>query len=160
MSTPTREDLVDFIYHEARLLDEKRLEEWYELYTDDAYYWIPVTPGQPDGVNLVSLLYEDKLLLNLRIVRLRDPKSYSQHPESRSHHVLQRPEIESSDPAKNTWVMRTPFVYIETRGDEQQVYGGIALHTLVQIDGKLRIRLKRVNMVNSDAALPSIQLFM
>ena len=160
MSTPTRDELVDFVYHEARLLDEKRFEEWYELYTDDAFYWVPVTPGQPDGVNHVSLLYEDKLLLNLRIIRLRDPKSYSQHPESRSHHVLQRPEIESADPAKNTWIMRTPFVYIETRGDEQQVYGATALHTIVQIDGKLRIRLKRVNMVNSDAALPSIQLFM
>lgn len=160
MSAPTRDELVDFVYHEARLIDEKRFDEWYELYTDDAYYWVPVTPGQPDGVNHVSMLYEDKLLLKLRIERLKNPKSYSQHPESRPHHVLQRPEVESSDPAAKVWVMRTPFVYIETRGDEQQVYGGIALHTLTQIDGKLRIRLKRINMVNSDAALPSIQMFM
>ena len=68
-----------------------------------------------------------------------DPKSYSQHPERRSHHVLQRPELESADPAKNTWIMRTPFIYMETRGDEQQVYGATALHTLTQVDGKLRI---------------------
>ena len=85
MSAPTRDDLVDFIYHEARLLDEKRLEEWYELYTDDAYYWIPVTPGQPDGVNHVSLLYEDKLLLNLRIVRLRDPCASSRDHRGTGH---------------------------------------------------------------------------
>jgi 3-phenylpropionate/cinnamic acid dioxygenase small subunit len=157
---PTREEIVDFVYREARLIDEKRFDEWYELFTDDAYYWIPTVPGQADGVNHVSLMYEDKLLLKLRVERLKNPKSYSQHPESRPHHVLQRPEIESEDAAAGRWIVRTPFVYLETRGDDQQVYGGVALHTLVLVDGRLRIRLKRINLVNCDAALPSVQMFL
>ena len=157
---PTREEIVDFIYHEARLIDEKRFDEWYELYADDAFYWIPVAPGQADGLNHVSLMHEDKLLLKLRIERLKNPKSYSQNPESRPHHVLQRPEIESADPAANRWVVRTAFVYLETRGDEQQVYGGVALHTLAMVEGRLRILQKRVNLLNSDAALPSVQMFL
>jgi hypothetical protein len=74
--------------------------------------------------------------------------------------VLQRPEIESDDAAAGRWVMRTPFVYLETRGDERQVFGGVALHTLVLVDGQLRIRLKRINLVNCDAALPSVQMFL
>ncbi len=160
MSAPTRDEIVDFVYREARLLDEKRFDEWYELFTDDAYYWIPSTPGQADGLNHVSLMYEDKLLLKLRVERLKNPKSYSQHPESRPHHVLQRPEIESEDAAARRWVTRTPFVYLETRGDDQQVYGGVALHTLVLVDGRLRIRQKRINQLNCDAALPSVQMFL
>jgi 3-phenylpropionate/cinnamic acid dioxygenase small subunit len=157
---PTRDELVDFVYREARLLDEKRFDEWYELFTDDGYYWVPSIPGQVDGLNHVSLAYEDKLLLKLRVERLKNPKSYSQHPESRPHHVLQRPEVVSEDAAAGEWVMRTPFVYLETRGDDQQVYGGVALHTLMLVDGRLRIRLKRINLVNCDAALPSVQMFL
>ena len=160
MSAPTCDEIVDFVYREARLLDERRFDEWYELFTDDAYYWIPSTPGQADGLNHVSLMYEDKLLLKLRVERLKNPKSYSQHPESRPHHVLQRPEIESADAAAHRWVTRTPFVYLETRGDDQQVYGGVALHTLVLVDGRLRIRQKRIDLVNCDAALPSVQMFL
>ena len=45
-------------------------------------------------------------------------------------------------------------------GDESQRYAATAWHTLVRADGGLRIRLKRVDLLNCDAALPSIQLFL
>ena len=45
------------------------------------------------------------------------------------------------------------------RGDEQQMYACTALHTLTVESGTLKIRLKRVNLLNCEAALPSIQLF-
>ena len=35
-------NVEQFLYHEARLLDEQRLEEWLELFTDDATYWVPL----------------------------------------------------------------------------------------------------------------------
>ena len=47
---------------EARLIDEKRLEEWYELFTEDARYWIPLTRDQTSGLTENSLMFEDKLL--------------------------------------------------------------------------------------------------
>jgi 3-phenylpropionate/cinnamic acid dioxygenase small subunit len=155
----SREALVDLIYLEARLIDEKRFEEWYELYTEDAFYWVPLTHDQPDGDNHTSLAYEDKLLLKLRIERLKSPRAYSQQPESRCLHVLQRPEVEKMDAANNAYLVRTAYVYIETRAEDQQVYGCTAFHTLTLDQGRLRIRLKRVNLLNCDAALPSIQLF-
>lgn len=160
MTGPTREDLVEFVYHEARLIDEKRFDEWYELFTEDAWYWIPLVPGQQDAVVHTSLMYEDKLLLKLRIERLRHPRSHSQRPESRCLHVLQRPEVERADTDKGEYIVRTPFFYVETRGDEQQVFGATAFHTLVVEDGRIRIRQKRVNILNCDAALPSVQLFL
>src|SRR6266850_4497713 len=89
------EALTDFIYHEARLIDERRLDEWYELFSDDAIYWMPLTRNQPDGDLHTSLFYEDKLLLKLRIERLKRPASYSQHRPSFCQHVLQRPTVQS-----------------------------------------------------------------
>ena len=150
------EEVVRFIYREARLLDEKRFDEWYELFTEDAWYWVPLVPGQTDPLAHNSLAYEDKLLLKLRIERLKLPTAYAQKPASRCHHVMQAPEVEKSDTG---FVTRTPFIYTETRADESQRYAATAWHTLVRSPAGLRIRLKRVDILNADAALPSIQLF-
>jgi len=151
-------DPIQFVIREARLLDEKRFDEWYELFAEDGHYWVPASPGQPDPLNHNSLAYEDKLLLKLRIERLKQPTAYSQKPASRCHHVLQTPEIEKSK--KDEFLVRTNFIYTETRGDESQRYAATAWHTLAWLDGRLRIRMKRVDILNCDAALPSIQLFL
>ncbi|HZF83867.1 MAG TPA: aromatic-ring-hydroxylating dioxygenase subunit beta, partial [Burkholderiaceae bacterium] len=108
-ATVTRDHLVDFVLHEARLLDEKRFDEWNALFTDDAIYLVPLTPGQPDGLNHTSHLYEDKLLRELRIQRFKSPRAFSQQPPSRCQHVLQLPGLESRDEAANRFVLRTPF---------------------------------------------------
>ena len=153
----TETEVARFIYREARLLDEKRFDEWYQLFTDDAYYWVPLVPGQTDPLAQNSLAYEDKLLLKLRIERLKQPTAYSQKPASRCLHVLQAPDVEKAD---NGFIARTPFIYTETKGDESQRYAATAWHTLVSSTGDLRIKLKKVEILNADAALPSIQLFL
>ena len=150
-------EVAAFIYQEARLLDEKRFDEWYELFAEDAYYWVPLVPGQADPLLHNSLAYEDKLLLKLRIERLKLPTAYAQKPASRCHHLMQAPEIEK---AFGGFLVRTPFIYTETRGDESQRYAATAWHTLVESRDGLRIRLKKVEILNADAALPSIQLFL
>lgn len=152
----TEAEVARFLYREARLLDEKQWETWYELFTEDSHYWVPLTRNQPDAETHTSLAYEDKLLLRLRIERLRR-RPPSQRPESWSQHVLQAPEIE---PNGAGWQTRTPFFYAEARGDEMQMYSGVARHTLVHEGDAIRIRLKRVDLLNCDAALPSIQLFL
>jgi 3-phenylpropionate/cinnamic acid dioxygenase small subunit len=156
VSTELERRLVRFVYDEARLLDEKRYDEWYDLYTDDAVYWMPLTRGQPDGLNHTSLLHEDKLLLKVRIERLRNPRSFSQQPPSHCQHVLQVPELQN---AASPWILRTPFVYVESQLDSQIVLAGVSWLNVVEDDGQLRVKLKKVELVNCDAALPSIQLF-
>jgi 3-phenylpropionate/cinnamic acid dioxygenase small subunit len=153
----TEAELVRFIYREARLLDEKRWDAWYDLFTEDGHYWVPLTRDQPDAESHTSLAFEDRLLLRLRIERLRR-RPPSQQPESWSQHVLQAPEIEAQD--GEAWLTRTAFHYAEARGDETQTYAGVVLHHLIEQDGMPRIRLKRINLLNCDAALPSIQLFL
>ena len=66
-TVPTDRELIDFVIAEARMLDEQRLEEWLGLFTDDAYYWMPVEPGQTDPLLTTSLMYEDMLLLKVRV---------------------------------------------------------------------------------------------
>lgn len=155
----TRQDLIDFVVQESRLLDAKRYEEWNALFTDDAFYWVPAVPDQEDGINHCSHMYEDKLLRELRIERLKSPRAFSQQPPSRCHHLLQVPTVESFDEAANEFVVRTEFHYTESQGDELQFYVGTFFHHLKQVDGALRMTLKRVNILNCDAALPAVQLF-
>ena len=160
MTTPTDQEIIDFVIREARLLDQHRFEEWLQLYTDDAYYWMPLEWGQTDPKLVGSLMYEDKLLLQLRVERLTGNRPFSQKPKSRCHHVLQTPQIDSRDDIKGEYVTWTPMHYIETRHDEQQLYAAWATHTLTIADGTLKIKLKRVDLVNCEAAFGNIQLFM
>ena len=159
-SIPTDRELVDFVYREARLLDEQRFEDWLALFADDGHYWMPLAPGQTDARLHASLMHEDKLLLQVRVERLRGSRTYSQQPASRSHHLLQAPTVESRDEAAGVYTTRCAFHYVETRRDEQQLHAGWATHTLVATPAGLRIRLKRVDLVNCDAAFGNLQLFM
>ncbi|HEY1290730.1 MAG TPA: aromatic-ring-hydroxylating dioxygenase subunit beta [Burkholderiales bacterium] len=157
---PVEEDLARFVRREARLIDEKRFDEWLALFAEDAHYWVPAAPGQTDPLGHNSIAYEDRLLLELRVERLKSQRAFSQRPPSRCLHVLQEPDIETLDHARNEFLLRTPFLYTETHGDESQRYAATAWHKLACLEGRLRIRLKRVDILNCDAALPSIQLFL
>ena len=160
MATFTDQQLIDFVYAEAQMLDEQRYEDWLQLFTDDGFYWMPLEPGQTDARLHTSLLYEDKLLLRVRVERLNGARTYSQQPKSRCHHLLQQPRVESFDSQATRWVVRTAFHYVETRRDAQTLFVGWFRHELVVVDGKLRIQLKRVDLVNCEAAFGNIQLFM
>lgn len=151
--------LIRFVILEARLLDECRYEDWYACFASDGYYWVPLSADQADGENHNSLAYEDKLLLKLRIERLKHARAFSQQPASRAHHLLQTPEVEVFDPAANRFVTRTQLLYTETRAEEQQQYAVTVWHHLRLDEGACKIVLKRCDLLNADAMLPSIQLF-
>jgi 3-phenylpropionate/cinnamic acid dioxygenase small subunit len=153
------QQLIEFVLLEARLLDETRYDEWNLLFTDDGIYWVPLVPDQTEGAQHTSHLYEDKLLRELRIERLRSPRAFSQQPRGRSHHLLQTPSVELLDPGANRFTTRCQFHYTEAQNDEVYFFVGTVFHHLCVRDGALRITLKRVNLLNCDAALPAVQLF-
>jgi 3-phenylpropionate/cinnamic acid dioxygenase small subunit len=159
MGAPSDGDLIDFVTGEARLLDQQRFDEWIDLFAEDSHYWMPLERGQTDPRLVASLMYEDKLLLRIRVERLKSNRTYSQKPRSYCHHLLQVPRIEQRDQRDNRYVTWTPLHYVETRGDEQMLLAAWATHHLAIIDGAIRIKLKRVDLVNCDAAFGSIQLF-
>jgi 3-phenylpropionate/cinnamic acid dioxygenase small subunit len=160
MTAPTDQELINFVIREARLIDQHRFDEWLELFAEDGIYWMPLEWGQTDTRLTASLMHEDKLLLTVRVERLKGNRTFSQKPKSRCHHVLQTPQVDRRDEAANEYVTWTAMHYVETRYDDQQLYAAWATHTLKVVDGQLKIKLKRVDLVNSEAAFGSIQLFM
>jgi 3-phenylpropionate/cinnamic acid dioxygenase small subunit len=159
-AVPTDQELIDFVVREARLIDQQRFDEWLDMYADDAFYWMPLEWNQTDPRLTCSLMYEDKLLLSIRVERLKGARTFSQKPKSRCHHVLQTPQVDARDAAANSYVTWTPIHYVETRLDEQALYAAWVTHHLCVVNGKLKIKLKRIDLINCDAAFGNIQLFM
>ncbi len=91
-----REEVEEFLYHEAWLLDEGRLYEWVDLFTDDARYWMPVREtiqGNDSGIpaedELAQPLFDDtKDFLLLRVKRLDTGLAHAETPRSRTRHLI------------------------------------------------------------------------
>ena len=64
-------DIESFLYQEADFLDRADLDGWFELYTKDASYWMPVSPEQTDPHNHISLFYDDHLMMEIRRPKFR-----------------------------------------------------------------------------------------
>jgi len=158
MSPVTKEELIDFIYAEARLLDEGHYDDWLALWLPDGHYWMPLDYKQSDPHLVTSLLYEDMFMLKLRVERLNGARTFSQKPKSRCHHVIQRPFVDEMDHEAGRYVTNTSMHYVETRLDDQFLLALTATHELKHVEGQLRIANKRVDLLNSDAAFGNIQL--
>jgi hypothetical protein len=72
--------------------------------------------------------------------------------------VIQRPFVDEVDEENGRFVTTTSMHYVETRLDEQQLLALTARHDIAEVDGKLRIANKRVDLLNCDAAFRNIQL--
>jgi ethylbenzene dioxygenase subunit beta len=143
-----------FLLHEARLLDEARFDDWLTLFTPDAWYWVPSAPDQDNPHDTVSLIYDDRRLLETRVRRLASPRIYSQEPRSRTSRMIGNVSIEER--GHDACTVRSKFLMIEYRRETQRLFAGTALHRLVQTDGGIRIASKRVDLVNCDAPLDGI----
>ncbi len=144
-----------FLLHEARLLDEGKFDEWLALFTPDARYWLPSEPDQQSPLDTVSLIYDDRRLLETRVRRLASPRIYSQEPRSRTSRIVTNVTVEQdSDPAST--LVRSKFMLIEFRRNEQRLFGGTSFHRLTTANGDIRIAWKRVDLVNCDAPMDGI----
>ena len=57
--------LIDFVYHEAELLDTGNFDAWLDLFTTDGVYWMPLEPGQQERRLVGSLMNEDLSLIHI-----------------------------------------------------------------------------------------------
>jgi benzoate/toluate 1,2-dioxygenase beta subunit len=81
---------------------------------------------------------------------------YSQEPRSRTSRMIGNVTIEES--GKNACTVRSKFIMIEYRREQQRPFGGTALHRLVRADGRIMIAWKRIDLVNCDAPLDGITI--
>ena len=149
------DDCAAFLIHEARLLDEGRFDEWLALFTADARYWVPSEPSQQSPHDTVSLMYDDRRLLETRVRRLADPRIYSQEPRSRTSRIVTNLSLEPSDGSTAT-IVRSKFVLVEYRRETQRLFAGTYRHRLVGSPGDIQIADKRVDLINCDAPLDGL----
>src|SRR6516162_7615885 len=144
-----------FLPREARLLDECRFGEWLALFTPDASYWVPSEPDQKSPLDTVSLIYDDRRLLETRVRRLASPRIYSQEPRSRTSRIVTNVTIEdAADPGAA--LVRSKFMLVEFRRNERRLFGGTSFHRLIVIEGDIKIAWKRVDLVNCDGPMDGI----
>jgi ethylbenzene dioxygenase subunit beta len=138
------DELEAFVLREARLLDERRFAEWFALFAEDGVYWVPTRPGQASPHEALSLFYEPKALLAMRVARLERPDMHAQAPVSRTVHHVSAVEIDDLE-------VRSALVVAEWRAGETRWFAGRVLHRLRREAGALRIVLKRVDLIDSEA---------
>ena len=138
-----------FLFHEALLLDERRLDEWLQLFEPDAEYWVPMSWRQPDPYNHISLFFETVDILRMRVQRLKHKATVSQRPPSRTCHVIGSVAIVGSTTAELT--VRSALSLAEYRRDEQRTFSGYAHHILKLRGASFGILRKRVDIINCDA---------
>ena len=119
-----REEFEIFLIHEARLLDERKFEDWMELFTEKGIYWVPSTVGQPDPYNEASLFFDDRELMKTRIERLRHPRIHIQTPPSRTNHMISNVIVEEAEKDKNSYLISSSMLMGEYRLDVQRFFMG------------------------------------
>lgn len=141
----SRSQVEDLLYLEARLLDEWRLDDWLQLYTQDARYVIPATDtpdGDPDR-DLV-LIDDDRPRMESRVERLNSRRAYREYPHSNTRHMISNVEILGrTDDHLDVVAACAVFRF---RDDRASYYVGRCLLALVLVDGALRIHSKRIEL--------------
>lgn len=138
-------ELELFILHEARLLDERRFSEWLALFADDGVYWVPTRPEQRSPQEALSLMHEPRALLAIRVERLQRGDLHVQTPATRTvHHVSALEPVSELE-------MRSALIVAEWRDGEARWFAARVLHRLRREPQGLRIVLKRVDLIDSEA---------
>ena len=153
-----RAEAEAFLVHEARLLDESRWEEWLALFTADAWYWVPSEPDQASPHDTVSLMYDDRRLLETRVRRLGNPHIHAQLPPARASRIVANVTIEARDDGAAALVTRSKLLMVEFRRNRRRVFAATCGHRLVAAAGSFKIAWKRVDLVDCEGELEGLVL--
>ena len=154
-----RQDIEQFLYHEARLLDERRFEDWMNLFAEEGYYWVPASPDQDDPYAAVSIFFDDRAMMKTRLSRLDHQKIHSQKPASRTCHFVSNIEITEGNEEPNTILIHSNLLVMEFRLDKQTSYGGRCRHLLRTKDIRgYEIVWKRVDLINCDGVFETLSV--
>ena len=153
--TVQRSDVEDFLYREARLLDTARFEEWLDLFTDDALYWVPAGKDDIDPSQHVSIIHDDKAAMATRIKRLRSGFAFSQDPASRVHRLISNVEVTGPEEGSSIFEVNCMMLLVELARKRQTVHTARCEFTLDRSTTTWRIRRKKVNLLRNGEVLES-----
>ena len=140
--TVTRAQIEDFLYAEAALLDEWRLQEWLELLTEDVTYSVPATDvPEGDAKSTLFIIADDALRVRSRVRQLLGKSAWAENPRSRTRRLISNVRIRETD--GDTIRVTANFAVYRMRMDQVDTYVGRYEYTLVQRDGRLKIRERK-----------------
>ncbi len=137
-----REEVEDFLYEEAALLDEWLLDQWAALFTEDARYVVPTT-DLPEGDPAKDLVFidDDIVRLRARVQRLNSRHAHREYPSSRTRRIISNVRVKEAEDGELA-VKANALVY-RFRSGESAPYVGRYEYTLRRVDGELRIKYRR-----------------
>lgn len=159
MSNPDLKQIEQFLYREASLLDQPDLDNWMQLFTEDGSYWMPGTEGQTDPLNHISHIYDDRVMMEIRRRNFVHPRSASKEWPVRCSHLLGNIQLQGQTDSGDL-VVTCNFHVIVWYREEQRVYAGTCEHHLVAEGDDYRIRHKRVDLINPEAAQQSMVIYL
>lgn len=89
-------EVEDFLYTEARILDDRDYSAWLEFFSDDVRYWMPIRKNlafrdaQKDitGPDDVAWIDDDKTTLSKRVQQIQTGVHWAEEPLSRVSHLI------------------------------------------------------------------------
>ncbi|MXW56277.1 MAG: aromatic-ring-hydroxylating dioxygenase subunit beta [Gemmatimonadales bacterium] len=137
-----RSQVEEFLFREAALLDEWRLDDWLDLFADDARYVVPST-DLPEGDPERDLVFidDDIIRLRARVDRLNSRHSHRESPRSRTRRFVSNVRVEETGDGELR-VSANLLVY-RFRSGEGAPYVG-AIEYILRRDGRdLKIAYRR-----------------
>jgi 3-phenylpropionate/cinnamic acid dioxygenase small subunit len=152
-------ELERFLYREASFLDRPDLDSWIELYTDDGTYWMPAIPDQEDPEMHISLFYDDRVMMEVRRRNFVHPAAASKEYDVRCSHIISNIQVTELDETTGDCTVTSNFHCYIYYHDRQTPFAGTYTHELVREGDDYRIKSKRVDLINCDAALNTIIIY-
>jgi 3-phenylpropionate/cinnamic acid dioxygenase small subunit len=173
-------DVEQFLYREARLLDERRFREWLALLTDDVRYWMAGRSNpypqvskalvilDPDRYSEADVTRDDELAifdetkatLVQRIARLETGMAWAEDPPSRTRHIITNIEVEPGDTAAECKVYSNFLVYRTRSETEQDFYVGARQDVLRHVDGAWKIARRTIILDQNVLLAKNVSIFL
>jgi p-cumate 2,3-dioxygenase beta subunit len=144
--------IEQFLYREAELLDEWRLEEWLALFAEQASYIVPATSGGSAEVGAaLALVSDDRSRLAGRVQRLLNRNAHASSPHPRTRHLVTNIRPTSDG---NGWKVRANFVVYSMRNRQTNLYMGEYRYRLRGVGGSFLIE-ERIAQLDMESLEPA-----
>jgi 3-phenylpropionate/cinnamic acid dioxygenase small subunit len=143
-----------FVHHEGNLQDRHEYDAWEALWTEDGVYWIPANGDDTDPEQEMSIIYDNRSRIALRIKQLHTGRRLAQTPQSNLVRVMSNIEIVSRS-AEDIDVRANAIIF-ESAPRRDTLWGTRYEYRLRRIGGVLKMARKKVLLVNNGKALPNL----
>lgn len=154
VDTDLLREIERFLFLEARLADEGDYDGWEAMWTDDGVYWIPANGDDIDPTTQMSIIFDNRSRIALRVRQLKSDKRHAQNPKSRLRRILGN--IEILDEVEGDLVVGANFFVYESRERGTSIWAGRTEYRLRRVDGAWRMARKKVMLVDNDRALSTL----